>query len=271
MKQQDRQQLVVTNQEVEQTVQDLGGRWTRAREAAFFQVVGEKKGERESLQNLKLMSEESFESLLKAVFLNSRNLGRSYQKSHQVAWELSDFEIFAPRLGGPCLKGLWEDRPTAKVLVRAGCPSGSEGGPRVCQYWREAIDGLTVGISDDVGFVRHECLPSGNESCLDVFFQDEVSPTDAIWSNSHKWGTIPGSMQADLDAIQRRFHAMKIDLTFLGLVEKEIIYKLEPREKLTCGTEGASYRTHLAELVKLKFPHLKLKDASPVAVYGERA
>lgn len=260
-----------TKTRVENTIEDLSDRWQRARETACNKIFAIRKREDEFLLDLNILDEQQFEDLLKSLFLNSRNLGLSYQKSKNLTWEKSDFNKFASRLGSPCLSGDWELKPTAHVLSRDGCDAGKSMGRRYCQYWREAIDGLVTGISDDVGFVRNSSVSVNDHKCIDVFFDDESSPTDAIWTNSNKWGALPESIKADLDRIQQKFNDMKIDLKFLGLSEKNLLYKLEPKENLTCGSAGTIYRSQLEKLVKEKFPDFNLKDASPVAVYGERA
>ncbi len=256
---------------VASTIQELQQRWLRAREAAIVSVLEINKSENEILNELNQYDEESFDELLKSIFLNSRNLGRSYQKAKNLTWEKSDFSEFAKDLGSPCLRGNWEEKSSAHILSRSGCTHGISTGQRYCQYWREAIDGLVIGISDDVGFVRNSSIPVGESSCIDVFFDEEASPTDAIWTNTHKWGAIPEELKGNLNMIEQKFQEMKVDLKFLGLSEKNLIYKLEPKENLTCGSAGKIYRTHLENIVHEKFPQFKLKDASPVAVYGEQA
>jgi len=197
-------------------------------------------------------------------------LGLGYQRAYRIKWERRDFSVLGASLGSPCLAGSWEEKQTAHVLSRSGCVGGTRGGRRFCQYWREAIDGLVAGISDEVGYVRNSSISIGDSQCLDVFFDEEASPTDAIWRNSNKWGELPPVILPDLDSIQKKFSEMKIDLKFLGLSEKMLTYKLEPKENLTCGSAGTVYRNHLEKLVREKFPSFSLKDASPVAVYGER-
>lgn len=256
---------------VEDTIQELADRWQRAREDSYEKIFESKKKEDQYILEFNHLDEEKFDEFLKSIFLNSRNLGLSYQKAKSLTWEKSDFTIFGNKLGSSCFMGSWEQKPSAHVLSRQGCEHGKNIGRRYCQYWREAIDGLVTGISDEVGFVRNSSISVSDEKCIDVFYDEESSPTDAIWSNSNRWGVLPEDIRGDLKNIEDKFSRMKIDLKFLGLSEKTLLYKLEPKENLTCGSAGTIYRTHLEELVKEKFPHFLLKDASPVAVYGERA
>lgn len=256
---------------VASTIPDLAARWKMARESAFRNVTAETKTEKVIFAGLNDLEESKFEDLLKLVFLNSRNLGISYQKAKNFVWERDDFVLFLQELGSPCLQGSWERRPTAAVLSRHGCESGRTLGQRSCQYWREAIDGLVMGISDEVGFARNQSICTQHDDCVDVFYEEEASLTDAIWGNTNRWGLLPDSVKSDLAAIEKKYRELKIDLKFLGIKEKDLFYKLEPKENLTCGSAGTIYRLKLEELVKDKFPDLTLKDASPIAVYGERA
>lgn len=254
---------------VENTILDLKSRWLRAREYSISKVIATANSEISFFFEINLISEEVFEDLLKVIFLNSRNLGLSYQKAKNLSWERIEFINYAKSLGSPCLNGEWEQRSTASVLTRKGCKEGIQLGHRYCQYWREAIDGLVIGLSEDIGFVRNNTVTIEDDLCVDIFYDDESIPTDAIWNNSNKWGQLPPAIQSDLATIEQKFNEMKVDLKFLGLSEKTLYYKLEPKENLTCGTAGNIYRNHLEGLIKEKFPLIKLKDASPVAVYGE--
>lgn len=251
------------------TVEGLSQRWKKAREASF-RTHFESLDESDFFNKINQIPIEKFEEIIKETFLNSKKLGQSYQKNYKIAWERSDFVEHLTKMNSPCLKGRWSEKEKANVLTRKSC-EGAKFGSRYCQYWREAIDGLVLGLSDEVGYVRHCSVNSGDSDCVDIFFQDEVIPTDAIWSNQHRWGRLPKDMQSDLQEIEKKFQDLEIDLKFLGLAEKNLFYKLEPKKNLTCGTAGTLYRNRLEKIVSEKFPLVQLKDASPVAVYGEKA
>lgn len=253
-----------------QSIHNLKSRWEKSRRAAYFSVVGVQIDEANYLINLPSLNEENFESLLKQLFLNSRNLGQSYQKNFGLMWEQEDFINHLSQLGSPCFSGAWERRASASVLIRSGCSQGRELGTRVCQYWREAADGLVIGLSEGDRFVRHCSVESGDATCVDVIYQDEATPSDAIWESENRWGPLPQELNSTLKIIEENFDKLKVDLSFLGISEKNLFYKLEPRENLTCGSSGTIFRTLLQEKVKKVMPDLHLRDASPVAVYGER-
>ncbi|MGZ3773860.1 MAG: hypothetical protein ACXVCY_03135 [Pseudobdellovibrionaceae bacterium] len=255
---------------VDTTIEELNTRWLGAREAAIKAVTHKIISEENYFKNLNAENPEIFEEVLKQTFLNSRKLGQSYQKKFSCSWEQSDFILYLERLAGHCFHGTWEKKNNSSTLIRKGCHPGKQYGPRFCQYWREAADGLIIGLSDQERFARHACVETADELCIDVVYSDEVIPTDKIWENPLRWGPLPQSMTQELGEIENRFREMKVHLSFLGLSEKNLFYKLEPKENITCGTSGVLYRNRLQELIKKSFPDLTLKDASPVAVYGEK-
>lgn len=262
--------MVDISSTIQSSIEPLRRRWKGAREAAVFKFTG-LGSEDEFFDNINIVSDEDFESVVKELFLNSRKLGLGYQRANQLTWERDEFVQYLPSLGSPCAKGAWLKKEKASVLVRGGCINGTRLGTRYCQYWREAFDGLVLGLSEDVGYVRHSSIGAGDARCEDIIYDDEASPTDAIWTNPYRWGELPVDMRSDLHEIEKRFDDLKIDLKFLGVAEQNLFYKLEPKENLTCGSAGTIYRSHLEKIVKEKFPNLRLKDASPVAVYGEKA
>lgn len=262
--------LLSLTENVQETIGDLSKRWQGSRLAAI-RTVTRLTTESDFFHSLHDFKEDQFESILKTVFLNSRKLGQGYQRSYGISWELIDFSTYLTGLGSPCLKGNWSASSSSVSLIRSGCGAGNDGGLRFCQYWREATDGLTLGLSDSTGYARHGCMNAGDKSCIDVFYQDELVPTDAIWKSQYKWGVLPEEMRPDLELIEKKFSGLKIDLKFLGVSENNLFYKLEPKENLTCGSAGTIYRNHLEKMIENKFPSIRLRDASPVAVYGEKA
>jgi len=258
------------NQKLSNTIFDLRQRWEKSRLSAI-RTLTTFQTEFEFFKQISTLSETEFDSLIKKIFLNSKTLGMGYQKKYSIVWERSDISIYFQNLGSPCLMGGWDLRKTANVLTRFGCQDGKLYGGRVCLYWREAIDGLVLGLSEDVGFVRHASFNSGGDNCVDIFYQEEKNLTDAIWSSPYRWGKISKDMLETLLVIENKFLEYKIKLKFLGQTEQNLFYKMESKENLICGATGSIYRNILESSVKDKFPAVQLQDASPVAVYGERA
>lgn len=262
-----------TNDDVVQaTILDLKTRWFKARQA----VVG---CEDEFLKNIHQQNDSKYEQILKKIFLNSRNLGRGYQKKYELSWELTDIQKHFSDLDVSCLQGQWVKKNKALVLTRNGCNNIklSSQPHRVCQYWREAIDGLVMGLCEQERFARHKCITVNNTNnenetcdyisrentlCEDVFYIEEEK-------NMYQWGQLPAQMQPQLVQLQEKFQNLKVKLTFLGLTEKQLFYRLESGEVSSCGTAGVIFKNLLKNNIDKIFPNIVLKDASPMAVIAE--
>ena len=254
------------------SLQDLKIRWAKARAFALRESGVMELDEVGFFQSgaANLLSEPEYEEVLKKVYLNSRNLGVGYQKFHNIAWDLGDVSQYLPTLGSPCLVSNGELRGSSAVFFRSGCESGNKHGSRFCQYWREAHDGLIIGLCENERYVRHECVTLGNSQCVDVVFNDAAETSESIWNNRLRWGPIPDERKVELNDIQVKFDKMEVDLVFLGLKEQQLFYKMESKKNLSCGSSGEIMRTHLKNIMNEYWPQVKLSDASPLAVYGEK-
>lgn len=252
-----------------ESISDLQNRWLRAREAAIRQLrpsLTEKK----FLTDIVSLSEDEFEILLKGIFLNSRNLGRGYQRAFGIAWERQDFVRYLEQMGTPCAQGEWTHLTNASVLKRSGCDQGKLLGPRCCQYWREAFDGLVLGLSDTEHFVRHRSLPIGDSECVDLVYSAEAESQMSI-QKENKWGPIPEEYVRELAETQKKFDRMGADVEFLGVRENTLFYKLAGKAHQTCGSGESIFRVSLERHIKEIFPRMILQTANPIAVYGEKS
>jgi hypothetical protein len=248
---------------------DLAQRWRRARIAALQLGVKARQLESEEL----LLAQVALEDqgpVLRAVFDNSRKLGISHACHFGIVWELSDFRSVLPELGVPCVIGAWETRENSLVLNRVGCKGAHESQPRAfyCDYWREAIDGLVMGVSEDERFVRHASRGHGDETCTDVFFKD----VPVTQKQPLLYAPISETMQNSLDEIRTRLLGLRAEVEFKGISEGTLYYYVKtPSGDKACGAGGKILHEHLRKMIALKWPHLAIQDTSPLAVYGERA
>ncbi len=258
------------NEIVQESIADLATRWQKARTAAIKLVESDLTDE--SLPpKLTDFSEEQFEKLLKAVFLNSRNLGKGYQKAYGVSWDRQDFVLYLGQMGTPCGQGAWSQLQSASALIRQGCDSGKKYGSRYCQYWREAFDGLVLGLSDTEYFARHRSLPVGDEECVDLVYDGEGEHVQSSIQKESKWGPIPEEYAQKLSETQLKFDRMGADVEFLGVSENKLFYKLSGKDNQTCGSGETIFRSSLERHIKEILPRLVLQTANPVAVYGEKS
>lgn len=241
-------------------VRDFQRRWAAARAAALRAVLDpEVAGDESAL--LSAVPEERRDDALRAVFDASRALGRSAARHHQVSLEPSDFAQLLAETGGPCFRGEWKPTAQALRLERSGC-STSLGG-FLCDFWREAADGLVMGAGDEARLARHQSFGHGDAGCVDVLFED-----GPVRKAGARFAPVPEHVQLRLEPVVRLFEQLGAQLTFEGLNEGVLHYRLESKDPL-CGDTGRVARERLAREVQNRFPGLALQDSSPLAVYAE--
>lgn len=254
-----------------ESLSDLKDRWKRARCRAFKDVSPMNSSEDELLRSISNLSDFDFENILKNVYLNSQKLGRSYQKAFGLSWERQDFVRHLADLDSPCGKGNWSDFVDASSLVRAGCSGGKTFGSRFCQYWREAFDGLVTGLSEKERFVRHHSVMVGDSECLDVIYTENIAVSAELWKNHNKWGAIPSEIVTNLLKVEQKFRQMSAEITFLGIREKTLFYRIDSISGKTCGGGFSFVRAYLEKTLKEQFLDLAFKDVSPVSVFGDKS
>jgi hypothetical protein len=260
--------------------EDFARRWARARLAAFrgndprapagdvqeqvlleerFAGVGEDAGPRG-------------EALLRAVFDNSRKLGAGLAVRLGVTFEVQDLQALLEAAGPPCLSGRWSERERARVLERPGCGFARAAGAHACDYWREALDGLVMGLGDRERVARHACARRGDGACIDVLFLDgsaEGSREGNAAGSTPAWAPLPENMAIDLQEAAEYFrHKTGIGVDLKGVNEGVLHFRFEGSTDGRCAPGAASTR-YFSELVHARFPGLRLMDITPQAVLSE--
>lgn len=202
--------------------------------------------------------------LLRNVFDNSRKLALSLSKRFGITFEPADFQNLLVASGIPCAQGTWSSRSNARVLVRKGCGFCRSAGAGVCDYWREAMDGLVMGLGDKERFARHASVRHGDGECIDVFFTE--SESGGLDSNA--WGPIPEHMALDLFEAAAYFqHENGVPMELKGYREGVLYYALGASTDPLCGTAGLLISKFIG-MVREKYPGLAFMDATPQAVLG---
>jgi hypothetical protein len=263
------------------SIRDFATRWGKARLQACAMTLVEVHANNPDLvtpneyELLALCSPEKKDELLKNVFDLSRALASSASRYYKVAFEIQDLAKVLSLSGSPCVGGQWSTYKEAYIYSRKGCAQFSKIGSLVCDYWREACDGLVMGLGEDERFTRHSSIGHGDPECLDVIFVDK--PTRSK-SNEHgsemKWLPLPEFLKKDLDAVVERMNRLRVKVEFLGYAEGKVYYLLENKEDPTsalCGPGGRYFHEKLKEEVNKTQPELIIQDAAPLAVYGEKA
>lgn len=227
---------------------DLGTRWRAARAAASA-----------------MPSDEAEQ--LRRTFDNSLRLGQGYAGFHRAPIAPEQLPFVLPRLDAPCLRGRW-----AEVECEAGFwlerPPCQLPAPRAfCDHWREAINGLVLGLTFGVCHARHRSAGHGDPACVDLFYADPESPL--------RFGALPPELAPGLQSVRRLVSRFKggARVEFLGVSEGELLYQLSvDPARMGCGGAGAHPLRQMVErCLRKRFPALSARELSPRPVLGAGA
>lgn len=235
---------------------ELGARWGRARRAALRAVLDDCADESESVLAVRA-ADRNRELLLASVFGNSRRLGEGFCRYHDVTITLESLPGLLTELDEvPCLRNVWQTVPNdaAAVCEQDGCGELVTGA--LCDYWREAIEGLVLGLTHDVRYARHRSRGHGDALCRSALFTSATSP--------RRFGEIPEAMQSALDGLRRRLALMNAAASprFLGLSEGVLFYELARAGH----PDAPAVAPVLARFVTERFPGVSVRDVTPRAV-----
>lgn len=202
--------------------------------------------------------------LLKNIFDHSRLLAISFSKCMGLSFELQDFQDFLTGSQIPCVQGQWVTREKARVLTRSGCGFCAQAGADACDYWREALDGLVMGLGEDERLARHASIRHGDSACIDVFYSDK----DGNKETSLAWGPLPEHMAAELKLICDDFESkMKTSVLLKGLSEGVLYFEFKSATDTFCNG-GQLLTSTLLRKVQKKYPGLTVQEVTPRAVIG---
>jgi hypothetical protein len=233
---------------------DLAQRWRRARCAALCRTLGQpaRDQEEQALLARALLAQTDLEPLMRRVFEHSLGLGRGFSRFYGTELELLDLPRALPLLGGPCLKRTCApaNGEAALRLWSEGCPV-QRLGPVGCDFYREALAGLLLGLTGNLLLSRHASRGHGDRDCVDVVHEDPESPV--------RFGPIAPELQAGLLEIAQtvRLFDSSAAVEFLGVSEGVLHYRCR---------QGAQRELSLRSLVergaRRRFPKLELCEVS---------
>ncbi len=234
-------------------VEELAARWRLARRAACLAVTGAAAASLDDDALVRLALTLDAARTLRGLYDNGLRLGHGYASFHRGRATLDELPALLGALGVPCLGGTWRSPPgvPAHFLERPGCPDAG-----TCDAWREAIDGLVVGLSG-AHHARHRSRGHGDRTCIDVLFADPRSPL--------RFGPIPGPIAPVLEQVRqcvRRFNSTA-EVTFLGLSEGELFYEVQHGSK---GPSNVDVGELLRREVRRRLPEVSLREAGSRAV-----
>jgi hypothetical protein len=254
---------------------EFSTRWLRARVSAAS--LGDS-----SLQNRVGLTEEGllhevelvneiplnmFEFALRQVFDNSRKLAISASQHHRIRLEIGDFQQLLNASALPCAQGHWTRRSQSHFVSRFGCAHGKSKNTRICDWYREAMDGVVVGLGETERFVRHRSEAYGDDGCLDIIFDD----TQNLAADDMRYGPIPPPLLQHLNSVVSDWRLRGFVLAWKGYSAGTLFYTLASHDETEalCQSRGRTLHQDLTTSVREVFPTLRIQDSTPLAVYAE--
>lgn len=197
--------------------------------------------------------------LHRRLFENSARLGDGFVRFHRHRVTLDELPQLLPALGSPCLAGaVWQAvGPHALRGTRPPCNAACAAA--TCDAWREAVDGLVVGLTGEGRHTRTASAGHGQATCVDVITTDPEHPL--------RYGELPDDVVPALEAVQRFVRLFKgADVRFLGVSEGVLLYQLDTSG---CGELRGNAREMVEATLARKLPHLTVRELSPRAVLSE--
>lgn len=229
---------------------ELAERWRRARGAALGTAGDE-------YLALAAVADGELDRALREVGLNSFRLGRSAAAHHPAADEPAALAALLGASGLPCLAAEPVVEGDLLHFRRAGCGLADRLGARVCDYHREAIDGLVCGLSNRLRFARLASRGRGESACEDLLY-DASRP-------AARFAPVPAEVGEHLAAPLRRLAEQGFSIRLLGIAERRLFVAADAGRGTACGP-ARLYLDLLASHLARRFPDLDLVDATPRAV-----
>jgi hypothetical protein len=237
---------------------DLASRWRRARCAALRAAAPDLGAHQPEEDLLSSALDLAPDEVLRLVFEHSKQLGEGFRRFYKLDLPLTELAAFLPLLGTECLARPWTRAAgePAYVAEHEGCAAPSQH-PRACDYWREAIEGLVLGMTGAVRHGRHTSRGHGAPTCVDVLYVHPQSPL--------RFGPIPEDLRSGLESVRRVAHAFDgaTEIEFLGLSEGVLHYQ----SRALGGTGGIRINTVIEQGVARRFPGLATREVSARAVF----
>lgn len=244
------------NMPLKTDIPSLVSAYTKVRMEALRATLKPHDHESMALDKAEWLDETEKEQVLRHIFDASRTFGLLIAETEGHSWNMEKIMQFIRQSHIACVNRPWqlESQRSCWMLERSGCsnkPSRFR-----CAYWREAIDGLVMGVGDRARYARYCSLGFGEQECVDILYDCEHT--------DKQWGTIPEpiwqSVQGTVDLFQER----GIALNFYGYSEGTLFYDLKG------SVHGLRYH-FLTETLQRKIsqvlPEVSLVDITPRAVF----
>lgn len=215
----------------------------------------------DELQGLALagyLNENKQDLFLRSVFDENRKLGLKI--IDETSSLKPDIIInFFESANIPCLAGNWvplDDNETF-ILERKKCPCPVNA--FACTFWREAADGLMMGLGDTERYVRHKSIIYGNNSsCVDIIYDSKKT--------DYKWGDVPKEINKAIAPVIEKLSVIDVKLIVEGFSEKTLFYQIKDKNVSLGSLRYKFIDESVRKFFNKNFSYLELVETSPRAV-----
>jgi hypothetical protein len=248
------------------SAEDFSSRWQRARCSVLSSNNDSTMTENISEIDLisRIQNADKQKEILRKVFEVSKKLGHSAKWYYGIEWEAEDFKHIFSEVPVNCFSGTWMSIQGGVKLERPGCEIADKCGAFGCNYFREAMDGLSLGLTDEVTYTRHSSKAHGGSKCVDLFLLPEAA-------NQMRFGPLPKVVDNATEQIEKQLSKDNIRIEFLGEREGIVFYQWASDKARSCQ----DYSMIVNNIVENVFNNFKIsyntKDITPRAVLSPGA
>jgi len=172
----------------------------------------------------------------------------AYASPAELASELSQTDL-------PCIGGPWSQL-AAQVweLRRSPCQTLSAA---YCALWREALDGLVMGVGDSLRYARHSHFSEGQ--CVDLLYD--------LSAGDQRWGEVPAALIQKLQPLQDKLQRSQAQLKLLGYAEQTLFCLLEDRHQAFASQRYGFLLQSIQRFAQAQLFPVRLQEVSPQAVW----
>jgi hypothetical protein len=206
------------------------------------------------------ITNEEKDILLRKIFDFSRIFGLEVLKSEKGVLSFEKVVEIIKSLNIGCISGNWEksQEEDSVTIKRKTCPYNADK-ELICLYWREALDGLVMGLGDTERYSRHKSLKYGlNDSCVDVIYD-----SSKIDLSKDK---VPAEILKCLEKKEAKLAEKGIKVIPIGFNERTFFYTLKDLNTEISPFRRKYLRESLEKSLEKKFPFIELVEMSPRAV-----
>ncbi len=210
----------MNNEEKESLYTDFNLAFKEVRDSVLEQFVDTHSDDENYLLSLApVLPISKQKKLLGTIFEKSKWFGNTVKTDFDKIWTVEEIKEVLSFTDIYCVHGFWKTSENNQSCILKHHNCNYEPNLFKCRYWYNAVNGLIVGLSDKVVFVRYESLGNEDLECTNIIFNSENEDTF--------WKSIPENMKSSFDSLRKRFNRFGIKIEFCGYADGTVFYDLQ--------------------------------------------